>query len=221
MPLREAAAPVWWIPPAARVFVLHDPELKIYSGEKDEGILYSGFVSAETIKSGPATKSQDNSTPPPIDLMAPKGVVYTGISGDSDHEPVATGIPGWAIGVIAVLGFLLIVYDLMVWYFWIVGESSPFANPHCPLCSWPDEHIASDFDKPFRYGRVFGQAFLFVILVTPVKMLLNRMGARKDCCGGLCTARCLRQKLLVEDMEASTARANAQEKSTKGSGRSV
>lgn len=70
------------------------------------------------------------------------------------------------------------------------------------------ERVRRDFDNPFRYRVVVGQAFLCAILYTPVKVLLNKMGARNDCCGGLCTSKCMWRKLLEEDMRATTNIAN-------------
>ncbi|KXJ86021.1 hypothetical protein Micbo1qcDRAFT_209399 [Microdochium bolleyi] len=119
---------------------------------------------------------------------AAKGVaVSTPEEGNTDDRR-PTAIPGWAIGLISMLGFVLALGGVLVWHFSTV------------------ERVRRDFGKPFRYWRVLGQALLCVTLVTPVRILLNKMGALHDCCGGLCTVGCMRQKLLEEEMEMSTRR---------------
>ena len=111
------------------------------------------------------------------DTSFAKGGYIGGSYGGGSSTRGQAAIPGWAIALIVLFGFMLIIFAVMFYYF------------------LRNERVRREFNLKPRYHVAAGRAAMCAVGVKPLQVLLNRLGWRHDHCGGLCGAQCMREKL--------------------------
>jgi len=159
----------------------------------------------------------DNSMAPLGGSTSTNGLI---LMGDARRQQP---IPVWVWVLIAISVSWLLASLFMGYCLLLVCMSYCLPQPHrmaiIQACAGQEanaghffiERVRKDFNMPVRYGRVVLLWLRWLFLITPIQIGLNRLGWRTgDCCGGWCTAECMRRKCSdQEDLMSKEAGGNA------------